>query len=100
MAQSLFNAQPDIIITAIKANIIFIILYLLTIKTTISIVKPMTIFIEIPYRHDTEVEDWCLINFSAHGARRVYCDIDVNQTIQTFIFEDETDAMAFKLRWT
>lgn len=59
----------------------------------------MTIFIEIPYRHDTEVEDWCLINFSAEGARRVYCDIDINQTTQTYIFENGADAMAFKLRW-
>lgn len=60
----------------------------------------MPMCIEIPYRNDTEVEDWCITNLNDDGELRVYCKIDIHKTIQAFIFEDEADAMAFKLRWT
>ena len=58
------------------------------------------ITIDIPYRNDVEVEDWCVQNFSENGRLRVTGTIDFDQRTQTFIFENEIDAMAFKLRWT
>jgi len=57
------------------------------------------ITIVIPFRRDYEVEDWCIQNLNDDGQLRIKCDFDVDQRTQTFIFENETDAMAFKLRW-
>lgn len=60
----------------------------------------MSITVDIPYRTDVEVELWCHDNFTEDDRFRVRSTFDCQRTIQTFIFENETDAMAFKLRWT
>ena len=59
----------------------------------------MPITISMPYRNDVVVEDWCIQNLPDDGRLRVRCVIDSMHTVQTFYFEDEIDAMAFKLRW-
>jgi len=59
----------------------------------------MIISVVIPFRLDYDVEDWCLVNLNNNGHLRVTCDVNLTQKIQTFVFEDEVDAMAFKLRW-
>ena len=59
----------------------------------------MTTDITIPYRSDLVVEDWCIENLNDNGRLRMKCTMDLQAGIQTFIFENEIDAMAFKLRW-
>ena len=59
----------------------------------------MSITIDVPYRNDVLIEDWCIQNLTKDGHLRVWCKINDNQTIQIFIFENEIDATAFKLRW-
>lgn len=57
------------------------------------------ISIEVPYRNDLVIEDWCIQNLAHEGRLRMRCTMDSQLNTQTFIFENEVDAMAFKLRW-